>query len=75
MDEYAIFPNSLHDFESGPFNHLGTPPFIENRSSDLQPAIHFFGKTVSILFALSGLFLKSAAPLQHKDLQFSITPL
>ena len=27
------------DFESGPFNHLGTPPETENRSPDLQAVI------------------------------------
>ena len=41
----------LPDFESGPFNHLGTPPCIENRSPDSQSAILFFRKTVSIPWA------------------------
>ena len=66
----------LPDFESGPFNHLGTPPFIENRSPDLQPAYSLFGKTVSILLAFCVFFTfsKFRNPLRHKDLLFFTVP-
>ena len=69
-------PKWKHDFECGPFNHLGTSPCIENRSPDLQPAYSLFGKTVSILLAFYDFctFSKSCNPLRHKDLRFSTVP-